>query len=104
MTVKKILTATLPWSWTAVRLRLFRPIEPCPDSTAVAITLDAPAIGEGTDNVPAMVSGRIADVASPRAAVVFDFDADVIAGDDRGLDGERPTRQARGAVQDGIGC
>jgi hypothetical protein len=50
-----------------------------------------------------MVPGRIARVSSPRAAVIFDVDADVLARDDCGPDDESPARQARIAVQGSVG-
>ena len=57
--------------------RLLGPIEPCPDGSGGVVSVDAPLICDGANDVQSVVPGRIDHSLIPRAAVVFDFDSGV---------------------------
>ena len=84
-------------------LQLIRPVEPGPDRAACVIAVDSPLVGDSTDEVQAMVPGRVDHSLVPRAAVVLDFDPDEVVGADRGPDGEGTVWEAGTAVLGGIG-
>jgi hypothetical protein len=84
-------------------LRLIRPVEPGPDRAATVIAVDSPLLGDSTDEVQAVVPGRVNHSLVPRAAVVLDFDPDEVVGADRSPDGEGTVREAGTAVLGGIG-
>jgi hypothetical protein len=67
------------------------------------IAVDSPLVGDSTDEVQAVVPGRVDHSLVPRAAVVLDFDPDEVVGTDRGSDGEGTVREAGSAVLGGIG-
>jgi hypothetical protein len=83
--------------------RLLRPVKPCPESSGGVVSVDPPFVGDGTNDVQAMVAGWIDHSLVPRAAVVFDFDPGVKAGADCGPDGEGAAGQARSTVQGSVG-
>ena len=56
------------------RLRLIGPVESCPDGTAGVVAVDPPFVGNGTDDIQAVVPGRVDHSLVPGAAVVLDFD------------------------------
>ena len=92
-----------PLSQAAIWLRPIRPVEPGPDRTAGVVTVDAPFVGDGADDIQAVVPGGIDHSLVPRAAVVLDFDLNVMVWADGGPDGEGAAGQARMAVQGGVG-
>src|SRR6516164_4276454 len=83
--------------------RLLRPVKSCPDGAGGLISLDAPLVGEGANDVQSVVPGRIDHSLIPRAAVIFDFDSGVQARTDRGPDSEGTPGQAGATVQYSVG-
>jgi hypothetical protein len=56
------------------------------------VTGDAPLFGESTEDVQAVVTGRVVWGRDPGTAIVFDLDADTVpTGTDCGSDGEGAT-------------
>ena len=82
---------------------LLGPIEPCPDGSGGVVSVDAPLVGDGANDVQSVVPGRIDHSLIPRAAVVFDFDSGVQARTDRGSDSEGTPGQAGATVQYSVG-
>ena len=106
MIVKKILTASTlrpsdrpaqAWLW------LLAPVESRPDGSAGLVAVDAPFVGDGTNDVQAVVPGRVDHPLVPGAAIVLDFDPCVLVWVDGGPDGEGPTGKARAAVLGSVG-
>ena len=77
---------------------LLRPVEPCPDGSGGVVSVDAPLVGEGADDVQSVVPGRIYHSLVPGAAIVFDFDPGTEIRIDCGPDGEGATGETRSAV------
>jgi hypothetical protein len=106
MIVKKILTASTlrpsdrpaqAWLW------LLTAVESRPDGSAGLVAVDAPFVGDGTNDVQAVVPGRVDHPLVPGAAIVLDFDPCVLVWVDGGPDGEGPTGKARPAVLGSVG-
>ena len=67
------------------------------------VAVDAPLIGDGTNDVQSIVPGRIDHSLVPGTAVVLDFDPRVMVRADDGADGEGAAREAGAAVLGGVG-
>ena len=67
------------------------------------LPVGTPLISQRANEVKAVVSGSVGAAGCPRAAVVVDFDADVIASADDHADGEGAAGQARVAVESSVG-
>jgi hypothetical protein len=65
--------------------------------------VDTPLIGDGTNDVQAVVPGRIDHALVPGTAVVLDLNLGVKVRTDDGPDGEGAAWQARAAVHGGVG-
>ena len=107
MIVKKILTASV-WRYGGRRIvpaqawqRLLEAVESRPDGAGGVVAVDPPFVGDSTDDVQSVVSGRIDhSPLVPGAAVVLDFDPGVVVWADGGPDGEGAAGEAGAAVQD----
>jgi len=67
------------------------------------VSVDAPLVGDGANDIQSMVPGRIDHSLVPRAAVVFDFDSGVMARANCGPDSEGTPGQAGTTVQGSVG-
>ena len=67
------------------------------------VAFDAPVGSEGTDYVESVVSGGVVRSGGPRTAVVLDLDPGAMAYFNLSPDGEAAARQARAAVNGGVG-
>src|SRR5713101_4133422 len=79
--------------------QLLRPVEPRPDGSGGVVSVDAPLVGDGANDIQSMVPGRIDHSLVPRAAVVFDFDSGMMARANCGPDSEGTLGQAGTTVQ-----
>jgi hypothetical protein len=68
-----------------------------------AVTVDAPLVGKGANDVQPMVPGRIDHPLVPGTSVVLDFDPGVEVRADRCPDGDGAAWQARAAVHCSVG-
>src|SRR5258708_27261827 len=98
-----------------VRLRLLGPVESGPDGAGGVVAVAAPRVGDGEDDVQAVVPGWAGHGLAPGAVVVLDFDPGVVAWADGGADGEGAAGQAGtaglggggrplGGAQDHLAC
>src|SRR5258708_9470926 len=92
-----------PWPGPGVRLRLLGPVESGPDGAGGVVGVAAPRVGDGADDVQAVVPGWAGHGLVPGAVVVLDFDPGVVAWADGGADGEGSAGQAGTAVLGGVG-
>src|SRR5260370_14284747 len=92
-----------PWPGPGVRLRLLGPVESGPDGAGGVVGVAAPRVGDGADDVQAVVPGWAGHGLVPGAVVVLDFDPGVVAWADGGADGEGSAGQAGTAVVGGGG-
>ena len=83
--------------------RLLGPVESRPDGSGGVVSVDAPLVGDGANDVQSVVPGRIDHSLIPRAAVIFDFDSGVQARTDHGSDSEGTPGQAGATVQYSVG-
>src|SRR5260370_23261057 len=86
-----------------VRLRLLGPVESGPDGAGGVVAVAAPRVGDGADDVQAVVPGWAGHGLGPGAVVVLDFDPGVVVWADGGADGEGAARQAGTAGLGGVG-
>ena len=78
--------------------QLLRPVESRPDGSGGVVSVDAPLVGEGADDVQSVVPGRVDHSLVPGAAIVFDFDPGIEIRMDCGPDGDSATGETRSAV------
>ena len=69
----------------------------------IVVSVDSPFVGDRADDIQAVVPGRIDHPLVPGAAVVLDFDPNVMVRADCGPDGEGTAGEARAAVLGGVG-
>lgn len=79
------------------------PPESRPDGASGVVAVDAPVTREGTNDVESVVPTAIIYGWAPRSAVVRDFDPDVVARADLGVEGEGAAWQAGVAVKGSVG-
>src|SRR5258708_4890085 len=91
-----------PWPGLGVRSRLLGPVESRPDGAGGVVAVAAPRVGDGADDVQAVVPGWAGHGLGPGAVVVLDFDPGVVVWADGGADGEGAAGQAGTAVLGGV--
>jgi hypothetical protein len=67
------------------------------------VAVDSPFVGDGTNDIQAVVPGRVDHSLVPGATVVSDFDPGVVVWVDCGSDGEGTARKAGATVLGGVG-
>jgi hypothetical protein len=67
------------------------------------VSVNAPLVGDGANDVQSVVPGRIDHSLVPRTALVFDFDSGLKARADCDPDSEGPSRQAGATMQGSVG-
>src|SRR6516164_6198014 len=88
---------------TGEELRLFGPVESCPNGTTGIVAVDSPFVGDDADDVESVMTCGAAGGRGPWSAVVLDFDPDVVTWTDGSSDCEGTAGQAGVAVKDGVG-
>src|SRR5258708_37040971 len=71
-----------------VRLRLLGPVESGPDGAGGVVAVAAPRVGDGADDVQAVVPGWAGHGLGPWAVAVLAFDPGAVAWPGGGADGE----------------
>src|ERR1039457_347323 len=87
----------VPWWW-----RVRRPVETNPDGAGAVVAVDTPIGGECMDDVQSVSPAGFGGGWGPEAALIFDFDPDVVAGAEFRADGELADRKSVVTVQGGV--